>query len=72
MSFPLWAKVLLWLEVPLVFLLNIWYTPYAILVAWGVPILWDRLMRHFEVLEEFFGLPAPKETGEAAEREKVE
>ncbi|WP_038042081.1 hypothetical protein [Thermus tengchongensis] len=52
MRFPLWAKVLLWLEVPMVFLLNIWLTPYAVLVAWGVPILWDRWVDHLELMEE--------------------
>ncbi|WP_135256401.1 hypothetical protein [Thermus caldilimi] len=52
MKFPLWARVLLWAEVPLVFFLNLWYTPYAILLAWGVPLLWERWFTHLETLEE--------------------
>lgn len=52
MRFPVWAKVLLWLEVPVVFLVDLWLTPYAVLLAWGVPLIWDRWMAHLEAVEE--------------------
>lgn len=52
MEFPLWGKVALWAGVVFVFFLNLWYTPYAVLVAWAVPKLWDRWHRHLEVMEE--------------------
>lgn len=52
MRFPVWAKVLLWLEVPVVFLVDLWLTPYAVLLAWGVPLIWDRWMAHLETVEE--------------------
>lgn len=66
MRFPRWAKVVLWAEVPLVFLLNIWLTPYAVLVAWGIPILWNRWMEHLEVMEELV-YTAPKEAAKEDE-----
>lgn len=65
MRFPKWAKVLLWLGAVFVFFLDLWLTPYAVLLAWGVPILWERWMRHVEVMEELvYLLGEKKETTE--------
>lgn len=60
MEFPLWGKVVLWVGVAFVFFLNLWYTPYAVLVAWAVPKLWDRWHRHLEVMEELVYLLGEK------------
>ena len=60
MPFPLWAKVLLWLEVPLVFVMDLWYTPYAVLLAWGIPLLWDRWIKHLETVEALVYLETQK------------
>lgn len=52
MRFPTWGKVLLWLEVVLVFFINLWLTPYAVLLAWGIPLLWERWHQHLNTVEE--------------------
>lgn len=52
MRFPLWAKVVLWAGVVGVFFGNIFYLPYAVVLSWAIPVLWDRWMTHLEVLEE--------------------
>jgi UDP-N-acetyl-D-mannosaminuronic acid transferase (WecB/TagA/CpsF family) len=55
-----------------VFFLNLWLTPYAVLLAWGVPILWERWMRHAEVVEELvYLLGEKKETTEEAVEETL-
>jgi hypothetical protein len=55
-----------------VFFLNLWLTPYAVLLAWGVPILWERWMRHVEVMEELvYLLGEKKETAEEATEETL-
>jgi hypothetical protein len=55
-----------------VFFLNLWLTPYAVLLAWGVPILWERWMRHVEVMEELvYLLGEKKETTEEAVEETL-
>jgi len=72
MRFPRWAKALLWLGAVFVFFLNLWLTPYAVLLAWGVPILWERWMRHVEVMEELvYLLGEKKETAEEAVEESL-
>lgn len=66
--FPVWGKVVLWLGVVFVFFLSIWYTPYAVLLAWGIPRLWDRWHRHLEVMEELVYLMGKeKEHGDGDE-----
>ena len=72
MRFPRWAKGLLWLGAVFVFFLNLWLTPYAVLLAWSVPILWERWMRHVEVMEEMvYLLGEKKETAEEATEETL-
>jgi len=60
MRFPRWAKALLWLGAVFVSFMNLWLTPYNILLAWGVPVLWERWMRHLEVMEELVYLLGEK------------
>jgi len=63
---------LLWLGAVFVFFLDFWLTPYAVLLAWGVPILWERWMRHVEVMEELvYLLGEKKETTEEAVEETL-
>ncbi len=63
---------MLWLGAVFVFFLNLWLTPYAVLLAWGVPILWERWMRHLEVMEELvYLLGEKKETAEETTEETL-
>ena len=50
--FPIWAKVVLWVGVIGVFFGNIFYLPYAVVLSWAVPVLWNRWMAHLAVVEE--------------------